>query len=302
MNAPVMHADPRSVAYLSVEGNAGWPLLNEAQVPVLDRGFVFGDGVYEVVPVYNGAPFRWPEHRARMVRSLESLRIADPYDDAAWLEIVGRLAARNAALGTDLMVYLQVTRGIAKRDHPFPASSTPTVFGMANAWAAPAAAMIETGLSAITLDDIRWLRCDIKSISLLGNVLARQAAVDAGANEAIMIRDGLLTEGSSSNVWLVKSDQLFSPPPDRRLLAGIRIGLLGELAAAAKIPFEARPVERSELFNCDELMISGAGREVMPVTKLDGKPVGDGKPGPVFRALYAGYQAAKARNAHKDAA
>ncbi len=293
-----LHADPRAVAYLDIDGQADWPLLNEARVPALDRGFIFGDGVYEVVPVYGGAPFRWDGHRARLRRSLESLRIADPYDDAHWLELVGRLAARNAALGRDLMVYLQVTRGAARRDHPFPAHSTPTVFGMANAWTAPSPEQVEAGLSAIVIDDIRWLRCDIKSISLLGNVLARQAAVDAGVHEAIMVRDGLLTEGSSSNVWLVKNGTLVTPPPDRRLLAGIRIGLLGELARAARIAFEQRPVERKELGTVDELMLSSAGREVMPVTMLDGKPVGDGRPGPVFRQLYTAYQAAKAANAH----
>ena len=265
--------------------------IEEACVPVLDRGFIFGDGIYEVVPVYGGRLFRWPHHLARLKRSLAKIRIDNPRDDAGWTSLVNELIQRHP--WTDQFIYLQVTRGVAKRDHAFPANATPTVFAMASEFVPVPAAQREQGISAITLPDERWLHCDIKSISLLGNVLARQAAVDAQAAECVMFRDGFLTECSSSNVWVVRQGTLFGPPHDNRILEGIRVGLMDELCAASGVPLQTRPVLRDEVLAADELMVSSATKEIVPVTRLDGRPVGDGKPGPVYRRLYAAYQQAK---------
>jgi D-alanine transaminase len=263
----------------------------EARVPVLDRGFIFGDGIYEVVPVYGRVPFRWEQHRARMVRSLGKIRIDDPMDAAGWRALVDELIARHP--WQDQFVYIQVTRGVAKRDHAFPKGVTPTVFAMSSPLPAIPAAMLTDGLAVISLPDERWLHCDIKSTSLLGNVLARQAAVDAGAAECVMYRDGFLTEGSSSNIWVVRDGRVLAPPRDRLILEGVRYGLLQSLCEAEGIGLEIRQVLRAEVESADELMLSSATREVLPITRLDGKPVGSGVPGPVFRRLHAAYQRAK---------
>ena len=265
--------------------------LEEARVPVLDRGFIFGDGIYEVVPSYGGRLFRWPQHLARLKRSLAAIRIGNPHEDDAWTALVTRLIGLHP--WRDQFVYLQVTRGVARRDHAFPAQATPTVFAMASELVPVPAAQREGGIAAITLPDERWLHCDIKSVSLLGNVLARQAAVDAGAAECLMFRDGFLTEGSSSNVWVVRQGTVFGPPRDHRILEGIRVGLLDELCARSGIPMQTRPVLREEVLAADELMVSSATKEVVAVTRLDGRPVGSGRPGPVYQALYQAYQAAK---------
>jgi D-alanine transaminase len=265
--------------------------LEEARVPVLDRGFIFGDGIYEVVPSYGGRLFRWPQHLARLKRSLAAIRISNPHDDDAWTALVTRLIGLHP--WPDQFIYLQVTRGVARRDHAFPAQATPTVFAMASELVPVPAAQREGGVAAITLPDERWLHCDIKSVSLLGNVLARQAAVDAGAAECLMFRDGFLTEGSSSNVWVVRQGTVFGPPRDHRILEGIRVGLLDELCARTGIPMQTRPVLREEVLAADELMVSSATKEVVAVTHLDGRPVGSGRPGPVYQALYQAYQAAK---------
>ncbi|MDO5103636.1 MAG: D-amino acid aminotransferase [Lautropia sp.] len=268
--------------------------LAEAHIPVLDRGFIFGDGIYEVVPVYQGKPFRMTEHLARLRRSLDKIRIPNPMDEAGWRQLVQDLIDRHP--WPDQFVYLQVTRGVAKRDHGFPANVTPTVFGMSSPLQAPTLASIGAGLSAITLPDERWLHCDIKSTSLLGNVLARQAALDAGVPECIMFRDGFLTEGSASNIWVVKDGKLSAPPRNHLILEGIRYALIEELAAAAGIPFESRPISREEVLAADELMLSSATKEVQPITRVDGQPIGNGQPGPIFQQLFAAYQAAKAAN------
>ena len=264
---------------------------DEARVPVLDRGFIFGDGIYEVVPVYQRTPFRWVEHHARLVRSLGKLRIDNPLDAQGWAGLVQALIDRHP--WEDQFIYLQVTRGVARRDHAFPKGVKPTVFGMSSPLPAIAPEQLHEGVSAITLPDERWLNCDIKSTSLLGNVLARQAAVDAGASECVMFRDGLLTEGSSSNIWVVRGGKVLAAPRDRRILEGIRYGLMQELCESCGLPFEARPIHRTEVEQADELMLSSATKEVLPITRLDGHPVGDGQPGPVFRALHAAYQRAK---------
>jgi D-alanine transaminase len=269
--------------------------LSEARVPVLDRGFIFGDGVYEVVPVYGRQPFRWTQHHARLERSLGKLRIADPMDAAGWRGLVDALIARHP--WDDQFVYIQVTRGVAKRDHAFPKGVTPTVFAMSSPFPVQPPEQVTEGVAVITLPDERWLHCDIKSTSLLGNVLARQAAVDAGAAECVMFRGDRLTECSSSNVWVVRDGGVLAPPKDNLILEGIRYGLMQELCEAEGLPFTVREVSRDEVLSADELMISSATKEVLPVTRLDGRPVGDGRPGPVFRRLHAAYQRAKAASA-----
>ncbi|MCD0496523.1 D-amino acid aminotransferase [Achromobacter sp. MY14] len=264
--------------------------VDEAKVSVLDRGFIFGDGIYEVVPVYQGKAFRMAEHLNRLDRSLAALRIAPPLDRAGWVDLIEQLLARTN-LDT-CIVYLQVTRGVAKRDHQFPATPvTPTVFGMISAWSPPPAAQRTQGLTAISIPDERWLHCEIKSVSLLGNVLAKQQAVDANADEVVQFRDGYLTEGSSTNIWVVSGGKLLAPPKNNLILEGIRYGLMGELAEAAGIPFESRRISQQEVESADELMLSSATKEVLAIVSLDGKPVGSGKPGPVFEQLRAGYDA-----------
>ena len=267
--------------------------IEEARVPVLDRGFIFGDGIYEVVPVYGGRPFRWPQHLARLSRSLAKVGIANPRDDAGWTALVGELVRRHP--WPDQFVYLQVTRGVAKRDHAFPKGVAPTVFAMTSEFVPPPPAQRERGVAAVTLPDERWLHCDVKSTSLLGNVLARQAAVDAGAAECVMFRDGYLTEGSASNLWVVRNGTVYGPPRDNLILEGIRVGLLDELCTSAGIALDVRRITREEVLAADELLMSSATKEVLPITTLDGRPVGSGRPGPVYAALYAAYQAAKQR-------
>ncbi len=278
-----------SQAYL----NGEFVRLQDAKISVLDRGFIFGDGIYEVVPVYEGRPFRLDEHLARLARSLDKVRIASPYDRDGWTALVRGLIERSAT--PSCMVYMQITRGVAKRDHGFPADAvTPTVFGMVSPFTRPTASARENGLAMISIPDERWLHCDIKSVSLLGNVLAKQAAVDAGVDEVIQFRDGLLTEAASANIWVVSDGRLIAPRRDHRILEGIRYSLLAELAQEAGVPFDMRDVPRAEVETADELMISSAAREVLPITSLDGRPVGNGhpgKPGPVYARLRARYDA-----------
>ncbi|MDO9435703.1 D-amino acid aminotransferase [Hydrogenophaga sp.] len=273
--------------------NGEWTPLAEARVPVLDRGFLFGDGIYEVVPVFSRVPFRWAEHHRRLVRSLGKLRMADPMDAAQWASLVAQVVERHP--WEDQFVYLQVTRGVARRDHAFPpASVPPTVFAMSSPFPQTSASVLENGVAAISLPDERWLHCDVKSTSLLGNVLAKQAAVDAGAVECLMFRDDRLTEGAAANVWLVRDGLVLAPPRDHLILEGIRYGLLEELCQAEGIGFEVRPLFRADVAAADELLLTSAIREVHPVTRLDGRPVGNGRPGPVFRRLHSAYQRAKA--------
>jgi len=282
-----------------IPGIAGDPLvyldgvytpLSQAKVSVLDRGFIFGDGVYEVVPAYGRKPFRMDEHLARLRRSLGKLRIAPPMDDAAWRALVAELI--QACATPECLVYIQVTRGVALRDHAFPSPAVaPTVFAMATPFTRPDARAREQGLSVICIPDERWLHCDIKSVSLLGNVLAKQQAVDAGADEVIQLRDGHVTEGASSNIWVVSGGRLLAPPRDHLILEGIRYGLIAELAAQAGIPFDSRPIARDELAGAQEILLSSATREILPVVRMDGAPVGNGAPGPVYARLRAGYDA-----------
>jgi D-alanine transaminase len=280
--------------------NGEYVPLSQARVPVLDRGFIFGDGVYEVVPAYGRTPFRWAGHLRRLERSLAKTRIANPMTGAQWTELIETLIARHP--WDDQFVYLQVTRGVARRDHAFPSGVAPTVFAMSSPLTLPSAAQVDAGVAAITMADERWLHCDIKSTSLLGNVFARQAAVDAGAFESVLFRGEQLTEASASNVWVVRDGRVLAPPRDNLILEGIRYGLIEELCRSLDIGFEARRLTRAEVETADELMLSSATKELIAITRLDGRPVGSGQPGPVFRRLYEGYQQAKRSSAAQDAA
>jgi D-alanine transaminase len=271
--------------------NGQWLPLEDASIPVMDRGFIFGDGIYEVVPVYQGVLFRWDEHYARLEKSLAKVQITNPYTKAQWTDIVMRLFSLHT--WPDQYIYLHITRGVAKRDHAFPKQATPTVFAMANELVPIPDSVRAAGVRAHSMPDTRWLHCDIKSISLLGNVLARQAAVDAHAYECIMFRDGFMTEGAASNIWVVKNNTLLSPLRDEKILKGIRIDLVDSLCKQAGINFEVRPITKAEVFAADELMLSSATKEVLPITHLDDNPVGNGKVGPVYAKLYTAYQTTK---------
>jgi D-alanine transaminase len=262
--------------------------LSEAKVPVLDRGFIFGDGVYEVVPVYSKVPFRLQEHLARLERSLGAVGIRNPYTREQWRGYIGGLVERQPF--EDQAVYFQVTRGVAKRDHAFPKNAEPTVFMMSNPLVPPPAAQVEQGAAAITAHDNRWLRCDIKSISLIGNVLLRQLSAEADAVETILFRDGQLTEASASNVFIVKGGVIQSPPKNELILPGITYDVVVELARANTLPLEFRDITEAEVRAADELWVTSSSKEVLAVVRLDGRPVGDGRPGPVFRRIYRLYQ------------
>ena len=262
--------------------------LSEARVPVLDRGFIFGDGVYEVIPVYSRRPFRLAEHLRRLQNSLDGVRIANPLTDTEWTRLINEIIARND--GDDQSVYLQVTRGVAKRDHAFPKDAKQTVFLMSNPLTTPPAAQIEDGVAAISATDFRWLKCDVKSVSLLGNCLLKQMAVDAGVAETLLFRDGKLTEASSCNVFVVKNGVLLAPPKNNLVLPGITYDVVLEIAQAREFEFEVREITEAEARSADEIWITSSTKEVLAVTSLDGKTVGDGKPGALFRRMHALYQ------------
>jgi D-alanine transaminase len=266
--------------------------LEDAKVSVLDRGFIYGDGVYELVPVYGRRPYRLPQHLARLQRSLDGIRLANPHTDAEWEAIIAGLIGRMTF--ADQGVYLQVTRGAAKRDHAFPTGVAPTVFMMSNPLVLPSREQVERGVAVVTAVDERWLHCDLKTISLLGNVLARQLAVDAGATETVLFRNGYLTEASASNVLLVRGGVIVAPPKDNQILPGITYDVAFELAREGGLPIEVRPVPKDEALAADEMWLSSSTKEVLAVTALDGRPFAGGTPGPVFRKVYALFQASKA--------
>jgi D-alanine transaminase len=267
--------------------------IGEARVPVLDRGFIFGDGVYELVPVYSRIPFRMDEHLARLERSLAAVRIRNPYSRAEWRDIILQLVAKQPF--EDQGVYFQVTRGVARRDHAFPKDAEPTVFLMSNPLVTPPQELVKRGASAVTAVDDRWLHCDIKSISLIGNCLLRQVSADAGAAETILFRDGRLTEASASNVFVVRGGVILSPPKSNLILPGITFDVVAELAQGAGLPLEFRPVAEAEVRGADEVWVTSSSKEVLAIVMLDGKPVGDGRPGPVFRRMHGLYQEFKQR-------
>jgi D-alanine transaminase len=264
--------------------------LEAARIPVLDRGFIFGDGVYEVVPVYSRRPFRMAEHLRRLQHSLDGIRLANPLTDAQWTTLMTDIIAKNESAGADQSVYLQVTRGVAKRDHAFPKNVKQTVFMMSSPLTTPSQEQIDHGASAITAADFRWLKCDVKSVSLLGNCLLRQMAADAGATETILFRDGKLTEASASNVFVVKNGVLLAPPKNHLVLPGITYDVVLEIARAREFEVEVRDISEAETRSADEIWVTSSTKEVLAITTLDGKPVGDGKPGMLFRRMHALYQ------------
>ena len=273
--------------------NGSYMPVEEARISVLDRGFIFGDGVYEVIPVYSRRAFRLAEHLKRLQHSLDGIKLKNPHSEREWADILHEIIKRNTP--EDQYLYLHITRGVAKRDHAFPNPPVPpTVFVLSNPLTTPSAEQLQNGINCITVVDNRWLRCDIKSIALLPNVLLRQAAVEAGCAEAILIRDdAFLTEGAASNIFVVKNGKLLAPPKDNLMLPGITYDVILELAAANGIPYEVRRVPKTEVFGADELLLSSSTKEVLAITTLDGKPVGNGKPGTMFAKLYPLYQAFK---------
>lgn len=279
---------PEPIVYL----NGEFMPLSEARVPVLDRGFIFGDGVYEVVPVYGKRPFRLDEHLDRLNNSLDATRIDNPYSESEWKKIMSQIITRNGV--EDQSVYIQVTRGVAKRDHPFPESTTPTVFMMSNPLVVTDEETFNKGISAITLDDIRWRYCNIKAITLLPNILLRQTAIDEGAQEAILVRSGEITEGSASNVFIVIDGVVKTPPKSSRLLPGITRDLIVELAEQHGIKCIEANFSRTELEAADEIWVSSSTKEIMPVVKLNDEPVDNAEPGPVTRQMRDIFQSYKA--------
>ena len=266
--------------------------LDRISISPLDRGFIFGDGVYEVIPVYEGVMLHGREHFARLQRSMDEIRLKNPHTTDEWLRISRELLAHHPG---NQAIYIQVTRGAPqKRDHVIPKDLQPTVFMMSNPLVSPSREMVDHGVACITARDFRWEKCHVKSTSLLGNVLARQLSADVGATETIMFRGGMLTEAAASNVFVVKNGKVAAPPQDNLILLGITYDLLVRLASQGKLDFEIRPITEAEVRNADELWLSSSTKEVLAVTTLDGKPVGNGKPGPVFRRMHALYQDYKA--------
>ena len=269
-----------TIAYLDGE----FAPLEDIRISPLDRGFLFADGVYEVIPVYGGRLMRRDAHLARLARSLEAVRIEDPLGYAGWCALIDALVERNG--GGDQAVYFQVTRGVAPRDHAFPESARATVFAMTRLRAGGGTAALE----AITRPDIRWGRCDIKSVALLANVLGRQEAVDARASEAIFIRDGMVTEGTATNVFVCDGDTVRTPPEGPRILGGITRALLIELMDAAGIECREDEISEQALRGASEIWVSSSTKEVAPVVRLDGAPVGGGAPGPLWERVHGLYR------------
>ena len=280
MNSPIAHFNGQLLP------------LDRISISPLDRGFIFGDGVYEVIPVYDGVMLRGREHFERLQRSMDEIRLENPHTVDEWLGLVEKLLAHHPG---NQSVYIQVTRGVpTKRDHALPKGLTPTVFMMCYPLASPTREQVENGVACVTARDFRWEKCHIKSTSLLGNVLARQLSADVGATETILLRDGFLTEASASNVFVVKGGVVAAPPRDNLILLGITYDLLVRLAAEGTVKLEIRPIPEGELRAADEVWLTSSTKEVLAVTQLDGRPVADGKPGATFRRMHALYQEHKA--------
>lgn len=272
-----------AIAYL----NGHFLPLDEARISPLDRGFLFADGVYEVIPVYGGRPFRLAAHLRRLEQSLHGIRLSNPLTPTQWTEVIGSLIDRNG--GGDQSVYLQVTRGVAPRNHAFPEGCEPTVFAMSNPMPPPADDL--SGVAAMTAEDIRWQYCHLKTTALLANILMRQQAADAGCYETILIRDGEVTEGAASNVFIVRDGHLMTPPATHLVLPGITRDVVLELAAAEGVPHSERRISRSDLTQADEIWLTSSTREIVAVTELDGHTIGDGRPGPLWHCLRECYHA-----------
>ena len=264
--------------------------LAEARVSPMDRGFLFGDGAYEVIPVYSRRAFRLDEHVARLANTLAAMRLANPHSADEWKAIILEIVARNP--WDDQSVYLQVTRGAdTKRNHAFPGPEVkPTVFLMSEPLVTPSAEQLASGIAAVSAADIRWLRCDLKTVSMLANCLLRQHAIDHGCMETVLFRDSFLTEGAASSIFVCKDGVLLVPPKSHLMLPGITYDVVLELARSHGMKHEVREVLEAEVRSADELWMTSSTKEVLPITSLDGRAVGDGKPGPMGRQMYAWYQ------------
>jgi D-alanine transaminase len=262
--------------------------MEQARVPVLDRGFIFGDGVYEVIPVYSRHPLRLDEHLRRLQQSLDRIRLKNPHTVDEWKARIVELVARNDS--EDQSVYLHITRGVAPRDHAFPRNTPPTVFMMSNPLVTTTREQCEAGIKVISAPDPRWEHCDIKAIALLPNVLMRQLAVDVGAVETVMFRNGVLTEGAASNIFAVEKGVILAPPKDNFMLPGITYDLVLELAQANGIPVEVGQISEARVRAADELWLTSSTKEIMPITQMDGQIIGSGQAGPMFRRMYQLYQ------------
>lgn len=263
--------------------NGAFVAREKASVSVLDRGFLLGDGVYEVIPAYRGKLFLLEAHLNRLQASLDEIAIGNPMSNEQWSAMLNELVAQNGS--GDLSVYLQVTRGAAERDHAFPENTPPTIFAMANPIQPTDPQLYENGVSAHVMDDNRWIRCNIKSISLLPNVLLRQSAIEQGFAEAILVRDGMVTEGAASNVFAIIDGTVYTAPPGPYLLTGITRDLVVELLSQGHIPFKHQSFSRDQLLAAEEVWVTSSTKEVVPVTSLDGQPVGTGKPGAVWKQV-----------------
>jgi D-alanine transaminase len=278
-------AEPFPTCYL----NGEYLPLADARISPLDRGFLYGDGVYEVMPVYGGRPFRLEAHCGRLSRSLAEVRMADPHSRSEWCDIFATLVVRNG--GRDQYIYWQVTRGAERGRNHAPLPDIPrTVFAFCAPLPVASPAVLATGVACVTAEDTRWACCNIKSTALLANVLLRQLAVDADAAETILLRNGELMEASASTVHVVIGGELRTPPNSRRILPGTTRGVVEELAARVGVPYRAAAISETELRGAQEIWISASTREVQPVTALDGKPVGTGRPGPLWRRVYDEFQ------------
>jgi D-alanine transaminase len=306
---------PPLPCYLGRGSHGNFTTVDKAHVSVLDRGFIFGDGIYEVITVYGGQPFSFEPHMARLERSLTETRIANPHSREEWMDLVQQLIAMDSIAphaqfttgngsfdSKNYLLYLQITRGVALRDHVMPQGLEPTVFMMRSPLNLPSAQAREQGVACVSADDFRWEKAHIKSTSLLGAVFSRQISFDVGAVETVMFRHDFLSEAASSNVWVVKNGVVIGTPKDHLVLEGIRYGLIEGICAEQGLKFELRRVSRQEVLDADELLLSSATKEVLPITKLDGRAVGAGVPGPIYHKLYAGYQYVKAAQSAKSKA
>jgi len=271
--------------------NGDFVAADQAKVSVFDRGFVFGDGIYEVIPVYGSRPFRLPQHLRRLQTNLDAVHIANPHSSAEWSDIIATLI--NGIDTPDQAIYFQITRGVAPRDHAYPDNTKPTVFAYSKALSYPGKAELTKGVSAITTADIRWRRCDIKSIALLGNVILRQQAVEQGAAEAILLRDDHVTEGAASNIFVVKDGVLYTPPKNEQILPGVTRDLVVELANTNAIDCREASVSLELLCSADEVWLTSSTKELLPIVQIDNTEVGNGKPGPMHKRMFDLYQAYK---------
>ena len=268
--------------------NGSFLAAEHAKISVFDRGFLLGDGIYEVIPVYHGQCFQLTGHLLRLQASLDGVRMKNPYTNVEWKTIIEQLVALNG--GGDQSLYLQVTRGVAPRDHVFPEGVTPTAFLMSNPLAPVPEKYKKEGAAAITLADIRWQNCNIKAITLLPNSMLKQQALEAGALEALLIRDGYLTEGAASNAYVIIDGTIYTAPKDEKVLPGITREVIIEIAQAHQMPLIEEAVTELQLKHADEIWLSSSTKEVVPITLLDGKAVGQGVPGPVWKKMDTLYQ------------